>query len=90
MQGRLLPGHEGEYERCLQMGIADPHKLLTLRDLVGSENCIFAATGITTGLLLAGITRDAAHAEITHSLITCGGTSGIHYIRSVHESPVRI
>ncbi|SDD12014.1 fructose-1,6-bisphosphatase II [Paenibacillus sp. UNCCL117] len=90
MQGRLLPGHEAEYERCLRMGIADPHKLLTLQDLVGSENCIFAATGITTGLLLAGITRDAAHAQITHSLVTCGGAAGIHYIRSVHESPVRI
>ncbi|UQZ83668.1 Fructose-1,6-bisphosphatase class 2 [Paenibacillus konkukensis] len=85
MQARLLPGTEAEYERCRSMGIADPHKLLTLHDLVSSDDCVFAATGITTGLLLAGISKDAGHAEITHSLIVCGGQAGTHFIRSVHE-----
>jgi fructose-1,6-bisphosphatase II len=86
MQAKLLPGSDAEYERCLAMGIADPHKLFTLHDLVASEQCIFAATGITTGLLLPGITKDAAQSEITHSMLTYGygHGEGVHFIRTLH------
>jgi fructose-1,6-bisphosphatase II len=84
LQARLLPAGEAERERCISMGIADPEKLLTLNDLVASDDCIFAATGITTGLLLEGIANAPGDSRITHSLMTYGSGSGLHYVRSVH------
>ncbi len=52
-QGRLAFTHDGERERALAMGIEDPDAILTLEDIVRGE-CIFAATGVTRGALLAG------------------------------------
>ncbi|MGI2297671.1 class II fructose-bisphosphatase [Paenibacillus sp. GXUN7292] len=85
MQAKLLPGSAAEYERCVAMGITDPNKLLMHHDLISSDNCIFAATGITTGLLLQGVTTDAGKLEITHSLLTYGNSNGPQFIRTIHE-----
>ncbi|CAG7626433.1 Fructose-1,6-bisphosphatase class 2 [Paenibacillus solanacearum] len=83
MQARLLPASEAEHERCLRMGLSDPCGRLTLQDMVASDECVFAATGITPGPLLSGIAHASGGRLLTHSLLT-SGPSGVHFIRSMH------
>ena len=52
MQARLKPETEEEIRRCHEMGIADVNQVLTLNDLVRTDDVIFAATAITRGNLL--------------------------------------
>lgn len=54
IQGRLWPTSEEERERALEAGL-DLDAVLTTNDLVSSDNCYFAATGITDGDLLKGV-----------------------------------
>lgn len=86
VQGRLLPSNEQEYNRCLQMGLSDPKKVLRMHDFVSSNECIFVATGITEGLFLKGVRKLGKDSVITHSLLTYGSTSHIHFIESVHKN----
>ena len=85
MQAKLMPSSPAEYERCVAMGIADPDKLLMHQDLISSDDCVFVATGITTGLLLQGVSSDKNKQEITHSLLTYGHSNGPQFIRTIHE-----
>ena len=85
MQAKLMPSSPAEYERCVTMGLADPYKLLKHNDLISSDDCVFAATGITTGLLLQGVSSDKNKQEITHSLLTYGHSNGPQFIRTIHE-----
>lgn len=82
-QGKLLPKNEGEYNRCIEMGLKDPRKKLTLNDIVKSNNCLFAATGITDGMLLKGVRKTGSHSMSTHSFVSFGN-SQYHFIKSVH------
>ena len=52
MQARLKPETEEEIRRCHEMGITDVNQVLTLNDLVRTDDVIFAATAITRGNLL--------------------------------------
>lgn len=83
-QGRLWPTEEGEIERAKKMGISDINKLLTIDDLVKSEEVIFAATGITDGDLLRGV-RYFSRRAITHTLVMRGETGTIRYIEAIHQ-----
>src|SRR5213082_775296 len=42
-------------ERVEKMGISDPDRVYTTRDLAPGKNVIFAATGVTDGALLRGV-----------------------------------
>ncbi|MGZ7445949.1 class II fructose-bisphosphatase [Paenibacillus sp. TH7-28] len=87
MQGILLPSSPQEVQRCLQMGIADPTRVLYMQDMVGSGDVLFAATGVTTGEFLNGVRFIGSdHAE-THSVIMRAQSRTIRYIRSVHFLP---
>lgn len=87
MQGILLPSTPQEFQRCLQMGIADPTRVLSMQDMVGSGDVLFAATGVTTGEFLNGVRFiDSDHAE-THSVIMRAQSRTIRYIKSVHFLP---
>lgn len=84
MQARLLPSNEIEYERCLNMGLKDPRGVILMDELVRSDECIFAATGITSGMLLEGVSRPES-VEITHSMV-CSGRSGmLHFVQTMHH-----
>ena len=48
MQCRLVIDTEALRERTLKMGIKDPKKKYEIEDMV-SGDCLFAATGVTTG-----------------------------------------
>ncbi|MEN1969862.1 class II fructose-bisphosphatase [Lentibacillus sp. N15] len=85
-QGKLIPSNNTEINRCLNMGIDTPEKTLTLNELVRSNNCLFAATGITNGALLKGVKRGMGDTLHTHSFVTYGIKSNANYevIESAH------
>jgi len=54
MQTRLVIDTEELRERTLKMGIKDPKKKYEIEDMVKGD-CLFAATGVTTGPMLGGV-----------------------------------
>jgi fructose-1,6-bisphosphatase II / sedoheptulose-1,7-bisphosphatase len=54
MQCRLVIDNEALRERTLKMGIKDPKKKYEIEDMVRGD-CLFAATGVTTGPMLLGV-----------------------------------
>ena len=54
IQGKLIPRDEAEAHRAREIG-HDLNQVLTIDDLVKSDNVFFAATGITDGELLDGV-----------------------------------
>ena len=54
MQTRLIIDTEALRERTLKMGIKDPKKKYEIEDMVRGD-CLFAATGVTTGAMLSGV-----------------------------------
>ena len=59
-------------------------KVLTIDDLVSSEDVFFAATGITNGDLLRGVDY-FANGATTESLVMRGLTGTIRRITSTHR-----
>lgn len=83
MQGRLVPGSQGEVERAMKMGLRDITAVLTLNDLVKSDDVIFSATGITDGDLLRGVRYLGAKAT-THSIVMRSKTGTVRLIEATH------
>jgi fructose-1,6-bisphosphatase II / sedoheptulose-1,7-bisphosphatase len=54
MQTRLVIDSEELRERTIKMGIKDPKKKYDIADMVRGD-CLFAATGVTTGPMLTGV-----------------------------------
>ena len=72
-QAKLVPQNEEEIKRCLEMGIAEPEKKLTIDEIVRSDECFFVATGITDGLLLKGIEKKKNGVLKSDSFVAIGG-----------------
>ncbi len=87
LQGRLLPADENELNRCIKMGIQDPNKVLTMEDMVGTGDVIFAATGVTPGEFLGGVRYLTDQRAETHSIVMRGKTRTIRFIRTLHYLP---
>jgi fructose-1,6-bisphosphatase II len=87
LQGRLMPSNEEELERCRQMGIGDPLKLLSMEDMVGNQDVFFAATGITPGEFLGGVQYIGNDRAETHSIVMRAKSKTVRFIRSVHYLP---
>jgi fructose-1,6-bisphosphatase II len=87
IQGILMPSNASEYERCIQMGISDPYKILQMRDMVGDEDVIFAATGVTPGEFLGGVRYLPNHRAETHSIVMRAKTGTIRFIKTNHFLP---
>ncbi|MBO1519617.1 class II fructose-bisphosphatase [Oceanisphaera pacifica] len=95
MQARLVPRYEvkepteenvelgkQEVARCQEMGI-EVGKILKLEDMARTDNVLFAATGITKGDLLEGISSDGYYAH-TETLVIRGKSRTVRRIRSTH------
>jgi fructose-1,6-bisphosphatase II / sedoheptulose-1,7-bisphosphatase len=54
MQTRLIIDTEELRERTIKMGIKDPKKKYDIEDMVRGD-CLFAATGVTSGAMLSGV-----------------------------------
>ncbi|OGX68373.1 MAG: fructose-bisphosphatase, class II, partial [Paenibacillus sp. RIFOXYA1_FULL_44_5] len=89
IQGRLLPQNDEEYNRCIRMGIVEPHKILYMTDMIGSKDVIFAATGITSGDFLQGVRFLPDQRAETHSLSMRAATKTIREIKTIHFLPNR-
>lgn len=89
MQGRLLPGDPVEWQRCVSMGIADPSRVLTLTDMAGTGDVLFAATGVTSGEFLDGVRLIGKDRAETHSVIMRASSRTVRYIRSMHYLPLK-
>ncbi|MBA2942066.1 class II fructose-bisphosphatase [Paenibacillus sp. CGMCC 1.16610] len=87
-QGRLLPEDDAEVARCLAMGITDPSKVLSMRDLVGESDIYFAATGVTTGDFLSGVKYQFGGRAETHSVVMRAETQTVRFIHCVHQTQV--
>ncbi len=83
MQARLKPGNEEEIRRCHEMGIADVNQVLTLNDLVRTDDVIFAATAITRGNLLNAIQYFPGGAR-THTIVMRSKTGTVRFLDTVH------
>ena len=83
MLARLDPQSYVEKEAITNAGI-DLREVLTVNDLVKSDDCFFAATGISGGDFLRGVRYSARHA-VTHSLVLRGKTGTIRYVESFHD-----
>ncbi len=87
IQGRLMPSDAREYARCIRMGIEDPYKVLTMEDMVGSDDVIFAATGVTPGEFLGGVRYMQGERAETHSIVMRAKTRTIRRITALHYLP---
>mgnify|MGYP004698275733 FL=1 len=83
MQARLKPETDEEIRRCHEMGIADVNQVLTLDDLVKSDDVIFAATAITRGNLLNPIQYFPGGAR-THTIVMRSKTGTVRFLDTIH------
>lgn len=83
IQGMLAPRNDEEKGRAIAAG----HKLgqvLGTNDLVRSDNCYFAATGVTNGDMLRGVTY-RSNGATTRSLVMRSKSGTLRYIESRHQ-----
>jgi fructose-1,6-bisphosphatase II / sedoheptulose-1,7-bisphosphatase len=73
MQTRLVIDTEALQERIKKMGIKDAKKKYEIEDMVKGD-CLFAATGVTTGAMLKGVTfgKDVIETETVVMRSTTG------------------
>jgi fructose-1,6-bisphosphatase II len=83
IQGKLYARDEDELHRGRDAGY-DFDKILTMDDLVSSEDVFFAATGITDGELLKGV-RYFGDGASTDSLVVRGLTGTVRQISATHR-----
>jgi fructose-1,6-bisphosphatase II len=81
-QGRFWPRDDHERRLLADAGYA-PERVLTTDDLVRSENVFVAATGVTTGALLAGVAYDAEGAT-TDSIVMRSRSGTVRRITGEH------
>jgi fructose-1,6-bisphosphatase II len=82
MQGRLVQTKDGQEERMRQMGITDPKRIFTERDLAPGPEIIFAACGVTDGNFMRGV-RFFGHGMRTSSLLMSLSDRMIRFVDSV-------
>lgn len=83
IQGKLYARDEDELRRGREAGY-DFDRILTMEDLVSSEDVFFAATGITDGELLKGV-RYFGDGASTDSLVVRGLTGTVRQIDATHR-----
>ncbi len=84
MQGQLAFRNDEERTRAKAMGLEDIDKILTLKDLAGEGDVIFAATGVTDGDFLRGV-RYSASGATTESVVMRSATGTVRWIRTQHD-----
>jgi fructose-1,6-bisphosphatase II len=83
IQGKLYPRDEAEAGKARDLGF-DLNRVLTIDDLVRSDNVFFAATGITDGELLDGVKYYGDGAR-THSLVMRAKSGTVREIIARHR-----
>ncbi|KKO83272.1 class II fructose-bisphosphatase [Corynebacterium otitidis] len=83
IQGRLAPLDDAEAEKARAAG-HDLGRVLGTNDLVSSDNCYFAATGVTSGDMVAGV-RYRSTGAVTSSLVMRSSSGTVRYLDSYHR-----
>jgi fructose-1,6-bisphosphatase II len=82
--GRLWPRNDDERQAALDAGY-DLDKQLTTADLVRSDNCFFAATGVTDGDVLQGVHFESAGHATTESLVMRSRSGTVRRVFARHD-----
>jgi fructose-1,6-bisphosphatase II len=83
IQGRLYTRNEAEAKAAREQGL-DLDRVLSINDLVRSDNVFFAATGITDGELLDGV-KYYGNGARTHSLVMRSKSGTVREIIARHR-----
>ena len=84
--GRLVFRNEEEKARARKWGIADADfdRIYQLEDLAKGD-CIFAATGVTSGSLLEGVKRKRGGVMTTESVVMRASSGTVRWVRGEHR-----
>ena len=83
MQCRLILDSDEKRERALKMGVTDPKMIYGIEDMVRGD-CLFAATGVTTGSLLSGV-KFRKNVIETETVVMRSVTGTVRYIKAEHR-----
>ncbi|MDD2400966.1 MAG: class II fructose-bisphosphatase [Clostridia bacterium] len=84
LQGRLWDGGTIKSKRVHKSGVTDTKRILTMDDLVSSDDVIFAATGITDGDTLKGV-RYYGNYVTTHSIVMRAASGTVRFLEAQHR-----
>ena len=82
--GRLLFRNDDEKQRAYKWGIEDLNKIYKLEELAKGD-CIFAATGVTDGSLLAGVKRRRDGVMTTDSVVMRASSGTVRWVKGEHR-----
>ena len=83
MQGRLLFRNDDEKARAKKWGVTDLNRKYSMTDLARGD-VMFAATGVTDGVMLKGVRRSTTTAS-THSIVMRSKTGTVRVIEATHN-----
>ena len=83
-KGRLLFRNDDERGRAAKWGITDLDKQYDLSELAKGD-CIFAATGVTDGSLLAGVKRKKGKMT-TESVVMRASSGTVRWVKGEHRT----
>lgn len=83
IQGRLAPTDDAERQKAVDAG-HDLDRVLATDDLVTSDNCYFAATGVTNGDLVKGV-RFGRGRIFTQSLVMRSASGTVRVVDAEHR-----
>jgi fructose-1,6-bisphosphatase II / sedoheptulose-1,7-bisphosphatase len=84
MQCRLILDSDEKRERAHKMGITDPRKIYGIEDMARGD-CLFAATGVTTGSLLSGVKFRKDGVIETETVVMRSVTGTVRTIKAEHR-----
>src|SRR3982075_2136311 len=83
MQCRLVLDTDEKRERAARMGVTDPQMIFSVEDMVRGD-CLFAATGVTTGALVSGV-KFRRHFIETETIVMRSVTGTVRIIKGEHR-----
>ena len=83
-KGKLLFRNDDERARARKWGITDLDRIYDLKELAKGD-CIFAATGVTDGSLLAGVKRLPGAKLTTDSVVMRASTGTVRWVKGEHR-----
>jgi len=82
-QGKLLFRNDDERARAAKWGVEDLNRIYHLEELAKGD-CIFAATGVTSGTLLEGVKR-RKNCITTESVVMRASTGTVRWVKGEHR-----
>ena len=82
--GRLWPRDDDEAQAAVDAGY-ELERILTVDDLVRSDDCFFSATGVTDGDVLQGVRYQGAAGASTESLVMRSRSGTVRRVSARHD-----